>query len=149
MGLASLGATDDEISKLVRSFLFSPEFKCPQQKNTMIVNTMMVNTMIVLKISFLYYFTFDQVSCYFFTVEFGLCQEGDQMKVRTISSEKKTSYKRVQVKVETKSLQLKTFYKGLRGWPSLFSRRAAVCDGRHRVRLPSTSSTGGGICLQR
>jgi len=37
MGLASLGATDDEISKLV--------------------------------------------SCYFFTVEFGLCQEGDQMKV--------------------------------------------------------------------
>ena len=109
MGLASLGATDDEISKLVRSFLFTPELKCPEQKNTMIVNAMMVNTMIVLKISFLESFTFDQVSCYFFTVEFGLCQEGDQMKVRTISWEKKTSYKRVQVKVETKLLQVKTF----------------------------------------
>ena len=52
MGLASLGATDDEISKLVRSFLFNPELKCPEQKNTMIVNTMMVNTKIVRKISF-------------------------------------------------------------------------------------------------
>ena len=108
--MASLGATDDEISKLVRSFLFTPELKYPEQKTTMIVNTM-----IVLKISFLESFTFDQVSCYFFTVEFGLCQEGDQMKVRTIPSEKKTFYKRVQVKVDTKLLQLKTFYKGLRG----------------------------------
>ena len=97
-------------------FYFStPGLTCPEQKNTMIVNTMMVNTMIVLKISFLESFTFDQVSCYFFTVEFGLCQEGDQMKVRTIPSEKKTFYKRVQVKVDTKLMQLKTFYKGLRG----------------------------------
>ena len=37
MGLASLGATDDEISKLVRSFLFTPELKCPEQKNIMMV----------------------------------------------------------------------------------------------------------------
>ena len=109
MGLASLGATDDEISKLVRSFLFTVLLKCPEQKNTVTVNTMMVNSMIVLQIFFQESFTFDQVSCYFFTVEFGLCQEGDQMKVRTISWEKKTSYKRVQVKVETKLLQVKTF----------------------------------------
>ena len=56
IGLASLGAGDEEISKLVSCY-------CAQLYCTVL------------------YFTVLQVSCYFFTVEFGLCQEDGKMKV--------------------------------------------------------------------
>ena len=84
-----------------------------------------------------------QVSCYFFTVEFGLCQEGEQMKVwlRYFKLHDNREVNEQKFSVELLAI-------GVRCWTPLIGSGASICDGRNRVRLLAPPPAGRRACLQ-